>query len=69
MKMSNIRTNFTNMLEPEQREFFWKYAESRDNDFKVYSMITVKPKKASSKEPKLVLTPAQLALLKTLGLV
>ena len=68
MKMSNIRPNFTNMLDDEKRQFFWNYADSRENDFRVYSTVIVKPKKSSPKEPKLVITPAQLELLRALGL-
>jgi hypothetical protein len=72
--MREIRPNFSEMTEPDRHDFFWNYAESRETDFRNYSLVTVKLKKSSSstsksKEAKLKLTPAQIALLKTLGLV
>ena len=72
MKMSNIRPNFSAMTEPEQRQFFWSYCDKRANDFLSTNLVTVRQKKSastSSKEPKLTVTPAQLQLLKALGLV
>jgi len=69
MKLSNIRPNFSEMDESSQRQFFWRYADSRSNDFVTTNNAVVKQKKSSPKEPKLVLTPAQLALLKTLNLI
>ena len=68
MKLSNIRPNFTDMSDPDKRNFFWNYAESRENDFTIYSNVVVKIKKSSPKEPKLTITPAQLDLLRALGL-
>jgi hypothetical protein len=70
--MREIRPNFSEMSEPGRHDFFWNYAESRETDFRNYSLVTVKLKKASpskTKEPKLKLTLAQVAMLKTLGLV
>lgn len=71
MKMSNIRSNFSEMSEPLQKEFFWKYADSRADDFQKNSLVTIKQKRTTttSKEPKLKVTEAQLMLLKALGLV
>ncbi len=69
MKLSNIRPNFSEMPEPLQRQFFWNYAASRSNDFQTSNLVTIKQKKSSPKEPKLQLTPAQVALLKTLNLI
>jgi hypothetical protein len=69
--MSNIRQNFTAMNDLDQHQFFWQYAENRENDFQTASLITIKQKKTStsSKESKLKVTDAQLQLLKALGLV
>lgn len=69
MKMSNIRPNFTAMNEVDKRQFFWQYADNRERDFQQSSLVVVKQKKTSSKEPKLKVTDAQLQLLKALGLV
>ena len=75
MKMSNIRPNFSNMPEEEQRGFFLNYATSREADFTNSLNVVVKPKKSAStkgsktKEPTLSVSPAQLALLKALGIV
>ena len=72
MKMSNIRPNFSAMNDTDQRQFFWNYCDKRANDFSSSHLVTVKTKKTSttsSKEPKLTVTPAQLQLLKALGLV
>ena len=71
MKLSNIRPNFSAMPDTDQRQFFWNYCDKRANDFSSNHLITVKQKRtpASSKEPKLKVTPEQLQLLKALGLV
>ena len=69
MKMENIRPNFSAMSEPDQRHFFFTYAEKRAKDFELYSMPVIRQKKTSKKEPPLKVTPAQLELLKALGLV
>jgi len=71
--MSNIRSNFSEMSDIAQRQFFWTYADNREKDFQRSKLVVVKTKTkkstTSTKEPKLILTPAQLQLLKTLGLV
>jgi hypothetical protein len=59
------------MDEASQKQFFWQYAEKREDDFKKYFLVPIKiPKsKASKKDPTIKLTPDQLALLKLLNLV
>ena len=70
MKLENIRPNFSFASEEIKRSMFWSYADKRSLDFETSSLIQVKPKGTKlKKEPALKVTPEQLALLKTLGLI
>ena len=44
MQLSNIRPNFTEMNESDRHDFFWKYAEAREEDFRKYSFVEVRVK-------------------------
>lgn len=74
MKLENIRTNFSVMEENDKRQFFLTYFDKREKDFLSYSFVEVKTKQSKRSTSKknndtLKVTPAQLEMLKLLGLV
>lgn len=74
MKLENVRPNFSFMNEDLQRQFFLEYSVNREKDFELSSMVEVKTKQSKKSTTKknndtLKVTPAQLEMLKLLGLV